>query len=115
MGARPVRHDPGTPRRFREASRVRPRSTGYRPGVLETYFAPWFGPDGQAAFYRQYRQLSPADTADYEHLLDTIDIPVTLLWGRDDQILPAPYGEWIEQRVTNEGLTWIDDAGQSTP
>jgi pimeloyl-ACP methyl ester carboxylesterase len=88
---------------------------GYRPGVLETYLAPWLGTDGQAAFYRQYRQLSQADTAEYEHLLGTIDIPVRLLWGRDDQILPGPYGEWIEQRVTNHGITWIDDSGHLLP
>ena len=65
---------------------------------------PWLGTDGQAAFYRQYRQLSEDDTAEYEHLLGSIDIPVTLLWGRDDQI-----------RVTNRGLTWIDDAGHLLP
>jgi pimeloyl-ACP methyl ester carboxylesterase len=88
---------------------------GYRPGVLETYLAPWLGEEGQAAFYRQYRQLSPADTVEYEHLLDTMDIPVTLLWGRDDQILPAPYGEWIEQRVTHQGLTWIEEGGHLLP
>lgn len=88
---------------------------GYRPGVLETYLAPWLGPSGQAAFYRQYRQLSQQDTADYEHLLGTIDIPVTLLWGRDDQILPPPHAEWIAQRVANRGLTWISDAGHLLP
>ncbi|MDT5001977.1 MAG: hypothetical protein QOK12_4082 [Mycobacterium sp.] len=88
---------------------------GYRPNVLETYLAPWLGPDVQAAFYRQYRQLSQVDTAEYEHLLDTIDIPVTLLWGRDDQILPAAHGQWLEQHVTNQGLTWIDDAGHLLP
>lgn len=88
---------------------------GYRPGVLETYLAPWLGPDGQAAFYRQYRQLSQTDTADYEHLLDTIDIPVTLLWGRNDRILPEAHGTWIEERVRNRGLTWIDDAGHLLP
>jgi pimeloyl-ACP methyl ester carboxylesterase len=88
---------------------------GYRQGVLDTYLAPWLGPDGQAAFYRQYRQLSEADTLEYEHLLGTIDVPVTLLWGRDDQILPAPHADWIERRVTNEGLTWIDGAGHLLP
>jgi pimeloyl-ACP methyl ester carboxylesterase len=88
---------------------------GYRPGVLETYLAPWLGSDGQAAFYRQYRQLSQADTAEYEHLLETIDIPVTLIWGREDQILPVSHGRWIEQRVANRGLTWIDDAGHLLP
>ena len=88
---------------------------GYRPGVLEAYLEPWLGVDGQAAFYRQYRQLSQADTAEYEHLLASIDIPVKLLWGRDDQILPTPYGEWIEQRITNRGLIWIDGAGHLLP
>ena len=88
---------------------------GYRPGVLETYLAPWLGSDGQAAFYRQYRQLSQEHTAEYEHLLGTIDIPVSLIWGREDQILPAPYGEWIEQRVANRGLVWVDGAGHLLP
>lgn len=88
---------------------------GYRPGVLEIYLAPWLGAEGQAAFYRQYRQLSQTDTAEYEHLLDTIDIPVTLLWGRDDEIVPAQYGEWIEQRVHNRGLTWIEAAEHLLP
>lgn len=88
---------------------------GYRPGILEAYLTPWLGPDGQAAFYRQYRQLSQDDTASYEHLLGTIDIPVCLLWGRDDQILPPHHGEWIEQRVTHQGFTWIDEAGHLLP
>jgi pimeloyl-ACP methyl ester carboxylesterase len=88
---------------------------GYRPGVLEEYLEPWLGDEGQAAFYRQYRQLSQPDTADYEHLLDTVDIPVTLLWGREDRILPATHGQWIEQRIPNRGLTWIDDAGHLLP
>ncbi|MBX7449292.1 alpha/beta hydrolase [Mycolicibacterium sp. 3033] len=88
---------------------------GYRPGVLETYLAPWLGADGQAAFYRQYRQLSQDDTAAYEHMLGTIDIPVTLIWGRDDQILPERYGTWIEERIDNASLTWIDNAGHLLP
>jgi pimeloyl-ACP methyl ester carboxylesterase len=88
---------------------------GYRPGVLETYLAPWLGAEGQAAFYRQYRQLTQADTAEYEHLLDTIDIPIRLVWGRNDKIVPPPFGQWIEARVRNQGLTWIDDAGHLLP
>lgn len=87
----------------------------YRPGVLDAYLAPWLGAAGQAAFYRQYRQLSQSDTADYEDLLATVDIPVTLAWGREDRILPAPHGEWIAARVPNRGLTWIDDAGHLLP
>ena len=88
---------------------------GYRPGVLEHYLAPWLGADGQAAFYRQYRQLSESDTADYEHLLKDINIPLTLLWGRNDNILPPPFGRWLEQRTSNTGITWLDEAGHLLP
>lgn len=86
-------------------------STGYRPGVLDTYLRPWLGEDGQAAFYRQYRQLSQADTEGYEHLLGDVDIPVRLLWGREDRILPVPYGEWLRDRIPHQRMEWIESAG----
>jgi pimeloyl-ACP methyl ester carboxylesterase len=84
---------------------------GYRPAALERYLQPWLGSEGQAAFYRQYRQLTTADTHIYEHKLAHIDIPVTLLWGRHDRILPPPYGEWIRDRIPHANFHWIDDAG----
>jgi pimeloyl-ACP methyl ester carboxylesterase len=84
---------------------------GYRPGVLETYLRPWLGPDGQAAFYRQYRQLAEDDTVDYEQRLGDVDIPVRLLWGREDRILPTPHGEWLRDHIPHESMRWIDDAG----
>jgi pimeloyl-ACP methyl ester carboxylesterase len=84
---------------------------GYRPGVLETFVRPWVGPDGQSAFYRQYRQLAEADTVDYEQHLANIDIPVRLLWGREDRILPPPHGEWLRDHIPHESMHWIDNAG----
>jgi hypothetical protein len=41
--------------------------------------APWRGAAGQAAFYRQYSQLRQSDTAEYEHLLGEISIPMRLI------------------------------------
>lgn len=84
---------------------------GYRPGVLESYLEPWVGEVGQAAFYRQYRQLAQSDTEPYEHQLGNIDIPVRLLWGREDRILPIPYGEWLRDRIWHTSMQWIDGAG----
>lgn len=84
---------------------------GYQPGAMEAYLAPWLGQDGQAAFYRQYRQLAQTDTKGYEHLLSGIDIPVRLLWGNQDQIVPPPLGEWLRDRVPHETMHWIDGAG----
>ena len=84
---------------------------GLRPEALETYLAPWRGPEGQAAYYRQYRQLSEADTRPYESSLAGIDVPVRLLWGRHDRILPPEYGTWLHEHIPHAELHWIDEAG----
>jgi pimeloyl-ACP methyl ester carboxylesterase len=85
--------------------------TGFRPGVLEAFLDPWRGPQGQAAYYRQYRQLTQADTEPYEDRLPGIDVPVRLLWGREDRILPPEHGRWLHERLPGTELHWIDGAG----
>lgn len=84
---------------------------GLRPEVLDAYLAPWRGTTGQAAFYRQYSQIRQADTAEYEHLLGEISVPVRLIWGREDRILPPEYAEWLHARVPNAELSWVEGAG----
>jgi pimeloyl-ACP methyl ester carboxylesterase len=84
---------------------------GLRAEVLDAFLAPWRGAAGQAAFYRQYSQLRQADTAEYEHLLGDISIPVRLIWGREDRILPPEYAEWLHERVANAELSWLEGAG----
>ncbi|MFF7941539.1 alpha/beta fold hydrolase [Nocardia gamkensis] len=84
---------------------------GFRPGVLESFLQPWLGPAGQAAYYRQYRQLAQSDTEPFEALLSGIDIPVRLLWGRQDRILPPEYGHWLHEHIPQAPLYWIEDAG----
>ncbi|WP_216853564.1 alpha/beta fold hydrolase [Phytoactinopolyspora halotolerans] len=84
---------------------------GFRPDVLTAHLAPWRGPHGQAAYYRQYRQLSESDTAPYEARLPRIEVPVKVLWGREDRILPPEYGTWLHERIPHAELHWVDDAG----
>lgn len=84
---------------------------GFRPGVLQELLEPWVGAGGQAAYYRQYSQLRQADTAEYEHLLSAITIPVRILWGRQDRILPPPYAQWIAARIRHAPLSWEENAG----
>lgn len=84
---------------------------GFRPEVLETFLAPWRAAAGQAAFYRQYSQIRQADTAAYEHLLGGMSLPVRLIWGREDRILPPEYAEWLHERIPHAELHWIEGAG----
>jgi len=84
---------------------------GFRPGVLEAFLEPWRGAAGQAAFYRQYRQIRQADTAAYEDLLGGITIPVRVVWGREDRILPPEYAEWLHRHIPHAELHWVEGAG----
>ncbi|MEU8349237.1 MULTISPECIES: alpha/beta fold hydrolase [unclassified Streptomyces] len=84
---------------------------GLRPEALDAYAAPWRGAAGQAAFYRQYSQIRQADTAEYEHLLRDLTLPVRLIWGREDRILPPEYAEWLHARLPHAELHWIENAG----
>lgn len=84
---------------------------GLRPEVLDAFLAPWRGAAGQAAYYRQYRQLTEADTRPYEPLLGDITVPVRLLWGTHDRILPPEYGTWLHEHIPHAEMHWVDDAG----
>ena len=84
---------------------------GLRPELIDAFLAPWRGAAGQAAFYRQYRQLRQSDTAEYEHLLGGSTIPVRLVWGREDRILPPEYAEWLQARIPAAELSWVEGAG----
>ncbi|MBF8186938.1 alpha/beta hydrolase [Nonomuraea sp. K274] len=84
---------------------------GFRPGILDAFLEPWRGAQGQAAFYRQYSQIRQVDTAEYEHLLGEVSLPVRLLWGREDRILPPEYAEWLHEKIPHAELHWIEGAG----
>ncbi|WP_326688191.1 MULTISPECIES: alpha/beta hydrolase [unclassified Streptomyces] len=84
---------------------------GLRPDVLDAYLAPWRGAEGQAAYYRQYSQIRQADTEEYEPLLGGLTLPMRIVWGREDRILPPPYAEWLHTRVPHAELSWVEGAG----
>ena len=88
---------------------------GFRPGVLEELLEPWVGSEGQAPYYRQYSQLRQADTAEYEHLLGAISIPVRILWGRHDRILPPEHAEWMSNASLTRRCPGKKMPGTSSP
>lgn len=84
---------------------------GLRPEVLDAFLTPWRGAAGQAAFYRQYSQIRQADTAAYESLLAGMTLPVRLIWGREDRILPPQYADWLHAHIPHAELHWVEGAG----
>jgi pimeloyl-ACP methyl ester carboxylesterase len=44
-------------------------------------------------------------------MLEHVEVPVRILWGRRDRILPPEYAEWIAARLPHAPLTREDNAG----
>jgi pimeloyl-ACP methyl ester carboxylesterase len=103
---------PGFAHRALVASKIEDGShRGLRPAVLAELVGPWCGERGQAAFYRQYAQASEDDTIEIRDKLDSIRIPVRILWGREDRWLPPAYAAEVRAHVPHAEFMWIDDAG----
>lgn len=44
-------------------------------------------------------------------MLGGLSIPVRLIWGREDRILPPEYAEWAHERIPHAELHWVEGAG----
>ncbi|QWA30559.1 alpha/beta hydrolase [Pseudomonas sp. RC3H12] len=85
--------------------------------ALQVYSAPWLGPIGQAAFYRQIAQMDQVYTEEIEPLYGKLDCPVSVLWGAEDAWIPYSQGErlaglisqWPCARVENSGHLMQED------
>jgi pimeloyl-ACP methyl ester carboxylesterase len=79
--------------------------------ALEIYSAPWLGPVGQPAFYRQIAQMDQRFTDEVEALYDRMDCPVTVLWGLKDGWIPYEKGEDLTALISDGALIPVPDAG----
>jgi pimeloyl-ACP methyl ester carboxylesterase len=78
---------------------------------LAPYIAPWLGPAGQPAFYRQIAQMDERYTEEIEDRLDRIRCPVTILWGEEDQWTPAAQGAKLGARIPGSQLRLVAKSG----
>ncbi len=78
---------------------------------LAPYVAPWLGPVGQPAFYRQIAQMDERYTDEVETQLDRIRCPVTILWGEEDGWIPAETGHRLHALIPHSQLQLIPAAG----
>jgi pimeloyl-ACP methyl ester carboxylesterase len=73
--------------------------------------APWLGEVGQNAFYRQIAEADQAYTDEIEPLYPSIDLPVLVVWGRDDAWIPLDRGERLAELIPGAELRVVDGAG----
>jgi pimeloyl-ACP methyl ester carboxylesterase len=78
---------------------------------LEPYLAPWLGPVGQAAFYRQIAQMDMKYTDEVQDQYGNIKCPVKLLWGAQDQWLPLKRGRELAALIPNCDFTEVVGSG----
>jgi pimeloyl-ACP methyl ester carboxylesterase len=84
---------------------------GLRADVLDELVAPWLGPEGKPAFYRQIEQTDERFLAEIEERLGAIETSVRVLWGRDDTWIAPAVGERLSGLIPSAGFRLVDGAG----
>ncbi|SFL08153.1 Pimeloyl-ACP methyl ester carboxylesterase [Pseudovibrio ascidiaceicola] len=79
--------------------------------ALEIYSAPWIGPVGQPAFYRQIAQMHQKYTDEVQRFYGAMDCPVSVLWGMCDEWIPYERGEALAGLISGEDCVPIPLAG----
>jgi pimeloyl-ACP methyl ester carboxylesterase len=79
--------------------------------VEDALVAPWLGPVGQAAFYRQIAQADERDTDEIEPLYGRVAAPTLVVWGEQDAWIPARQGRELARRITGARLELLPAAG----
>ncbi len=78
---------------------------------LEPYLAPWLGPVGQPAFYRQIAQMDIKYTDEVQGQYSKIRCPVKLLWGTEDKWIPIERGHELAAMIPNCEITEVPGSG----
>ena len=73
--------------------------------------APWLGELGQAAFYAQIAQADQVYTDEIEPLYPSLDLPVLVLWGRNDSWIPVDRAHRLADAIPGAQLHLVEGAG----
>jgi pimeloyl-ACP methyl ester carboxylesterase len=84
---------------------------GLSSEAMDPLLEPWLDALGQAAFYRQIAQADQAYTDQIEGLYPTLDIPVLVVWGRNDTWIPVDRAHRLHELIPGSRLQLIEDAG----
>ena len=84
---------------------------GLRPDDLDALVAPWMTADGKPAFYRQIEQTDERFLVEIETRLREIEIPVRILWGRDDTWIAPTVAHRLRGLIPPATLRLVEGAG----
>jgi pimeloyl-ACP methyl ester carboxylesterase len=84
---------------------------GLRATEMEALVSPWLDGDGQAAFYRQIAQADQSYTDEIEGLYPRLDLPVVVVWGKNDTWIPVDRAHRLAELIPGAQLELIDGAG----
>lgn len=97
----------GVLRAYVSTAQPRPLDSDLHDAVI----APWLGPDGQSAFYRQIAHGDQRHTDEIEPLYGQITAPTLVIWGEADPWLPAARAAELAERVPGARLELLSSAG----
>ncbi|WP_156122257.1 alpha/beta fold hydrolase [Aureimonas altamirensis] len=78
---------------------------------MDIYCAPWSGPVGQPACYRQIAQMDQSFTDEVQPSYARMDCEVTVLWGEKDEWLPPAQGAALADLISDRPCIMIPRAG----
>ncbi|ABP53536.1 alpha/beta hydrolase fold [Salinispora tropica CNB-440] len=84
---------------------------GLTPGQMQDLASPWLDTDGQAAFYRQIAQADQAYTDEVQGLYPRLDLPVLVVWGKNDTWIPVDRAHRLAELIPGAQLELVDGAG----
>jgi pimeloyl-ACP methyl ester carboxylesterase len=79
--------------------------------VEDALIAPWLGPLGQSAFYRQISHGDQRHTDELEPLYGRITAPTLVIWGEEDPWIPVGRGVELAGRIPGARLEVLPRAG----
>lgn len=84
---------------------------GLTGAQLDALTAPWVSQGGQDAFYRQIAAADERFTDEVQDRYPTLDLPVKVIWGREDRWIPLDRATQLIDAIPGAELTVVDDAG----
>ena len=79
--------------------------------AIDIYAAPWRGPIGQPAFYRQIAQSGERYIEEVQVRYGSMDCEVTMIWGEEDTFIPLKQGEQLAEALSVQNMRRVPDAG----